>query len=448
MSPSLSLVSGRRAAVRCLGLLLTALLMLPLIADRAEAALIVGTDTLNGTAYTTYREPGQNGWRFSCQTPCPIPLATLQAAANGFIAAKAQLIGLAGIDTLPSLAPVDIFFEGNSICPMYPGVSGYASTYRPYGSGSGQPVRAYACLFLWDRQQSGEIGYFTPESAGLASSQTLIVHEYAHSLFFLRHRYSYEDFVRYWSYVISGTVPLPQGACSESLITYMAPMIPALCRQFGAGDADFRYVMQRLDSLYAAGQGYHNPATSVAQLREAFDQRLGGDTRAVFLDLGYRAQTVGTTYTPLRAGTNPPLYVYDMRMPNDTFALFGSGVISATVQLAQPGCVPSAPFIDFSLIFDLVQPGHRDYAPLPAPAFGGGLTLIYKFGDRVPNPGINPANYRFYRATAQCGSSSGIGWQEYPAAINHDTGYLTATIAQGGTYALMQPDVIKRSGFE
>lgn len=418
------------------------------VAAPAGATLVVGSDTLRGTAYTTYREPGHDGWRFSCQSPCPIPLATLQAAANGFIAAKAQLMNLAGIDTVPSLAPVDIFFEGNSICPALPGASGYASTYQPYGTGSGQPIRAYACLFLWDRQQAGEIGYFTPAAAGLPSSQTLIVHEYAHSLFFTRHRYSYEDFVRYWSYVISGTVPLPQGACSESLITYMAPMIPALCRQFGAGDADFRAVMQRIDTLYQNGLGYHHPATSLAQLREAFDQRLGADTRALFLDLGYRTQTVGMTYTPLPAGTSPPLYIYDMRMPNDTFGLYGSGLLSATIQLAQPGCVPNAPFVDFSLVFDLVQPGHRDYAPLPAPVFGGGLTLIYKFGDRIPNPGINPANYRFYRATAQCGSPSGIGWQEYPAVIDHDTGYLTATIVQGGTYALMQPDEILRSEFE
>lgn len=418
------------------------------VAAPAGATLVVGSDTLRGTAYTTYREPGHDGWRFSCQSPCPIPLATLQAAANGFIAAKAQLMNLAGIDTVPSLAPVDIFFEGNSICTALPGASGYASTYQPYGTGSGQPIRAYACLFLWDRQQAGEIGYFTPAAAGLPSSQTLIVHEYAHSLFFTRHRYSYEDFVRYWSYVISGTVPLPQGACSESLITYMAPMIPALCRQFGAGDADFRAVMQRIDTLYQNGLGYHHPATSVAQLREAFDQRLGADTRALFLDLGYRAQTVGMTYTPLPAGTSPPLYIYDMRMPNDTFGLYGSGLLSATIQLAEPGCVPNAPFVDFRLAFDLVQPGHRDYAPLPAPVFGGGLTLIYKFGDRIPNPGINPANYRFYRATAQCGSPSGIGWQEYPASIDHTTGYLTATIVQGGTYALMQPDLIARRTFD
>lgn len=413
----------------------------------AGATLVVGSDTLRGTPYTTYREPGHDGWRFSCQSPCPIPLATLQAAADGFLAAKAQLANLAGIDTVPSLAPVDIFFEGNSICPALPGAAGYASTYQPYGSGAGQPVRAYACLFLWDRQQAGEIDYFTPTSAGLASSQTLIVHEYAHSLFFTRHRYSYEDFVRYWSYVISGTVPLPQGACSESLITYMAPMIPALCRQYGAGDADFRYVMQRIDTLYQGGLGYHGPTTSVAQLRESFDLRFGADTRALFLDLGYRPQEVGTTYAPMSTGTSPPLYVYDLTMPDDVFSLSGVGSLPTPVKLEQPGCLPAAPFLDFSLAFDLVHPDHRENAPLPDPAFAGALTVAYSFGGRTPPPGVRPERYRFFRATARCGQA-GIGWQEYPASIDLETGYVVATIALGGTYALMQPDVIARRGFD
>jgi hypothetical protein len=426
---------------------LVALFALILIAMPAGATLVVGSDTLRGTAYTTYREPGQDGWRFSCQTPCPIPLATLQSAANGFIAAKAQLFDLAGIDPVPSLAPVDIFFESNSICPLYPGVSGYASTYQPYGSGSSLPLRAYACLFLWNRQQAGDIDYFTPEQAGLISSQTLIVHEYAHSLFFLRHRYSYEDFVRYWSYAISGAVPLPEGACSESLVTYMAPMIPALCRQYGAGAADFRYAMERLDDLYQSNLGYHGRATSVAQLRESFDLRFGADTRALFIGLGYRPQEVGTTYAPMPTGTTPPLYAYNLTMPDDTFSLFGFGSLPTPVKLEQPSCLPAAPFVDFSLAFDLVQPAHRENAPLADPVFAGALTMTYAIGDRTPPAGVRPERYRFYRATARCGQA-GIGWQEHPAVIDLEAGYVIATIVQGGTYALMQPDVIARRGFD
>jgi len=423
------------------------LLALLFAAGPATATLLAGSDTLLGHAYTIYVEPAHPGWRFACQTPCPIPLATLQAAANGFVAAKAQLRDLAGIDTLQDLRPVDIFFESNAVCPVQPGAAGYASTYRPYGDAVGQPTRAYACLFLWDKQQAGEIDYFTPEAAGLPSSQTLIVHEYAHSLFFLRHRYSYEDFVRYWSYVISGEVPLPQGACSESLVTYMAPMIPALCRQFGAGDADFRFAMERIDTLYQQGLGYHGRATSVAQLREAFDTRFGADTRSVFMDLGYRPQAVGGSHTPLSTGTTPPMYLYDMRLPDDAFFLIGTGYVYAPLKLEQPTCLPSAPFIEFRLAFDLVQPAHREDARLPAPVFGGALTLYYSFAGHLPPHGVNPANYRFYRATAGCGQA-GIGWQEHPATINLANQSVTATLIQGGTYALMQPDRILRSGFE
>src|SRR5690606_3250495 len=119
-------------------------------APSALAALVVGSDTLQGTAYTTYQEPGDATYRIICQSPCPIPLATLQAASDGFRAAKVQLLALSGLDTLAMLQPVDMAFEANSVCPMLPGASGYSSTYFPYGTGAGQPRRAKSCLFLWN----------------------------------------------------------------------------------------------------------------------------------------------------------------------------------------------------------------------------------------------------------------------------------------------------------
>ena len=73
--------------------------------------------------------------------------------------------------------------------------------------------------------------------------------------------------------------------------------------------------------------------------------------------------------------------------------------------------------------------------------------MTYTFGHSLPQPGVNPANYKLYRATASCGQS-GLGWQEVPAAVNLVDKTVVATISQGGTYALFQPDVIFKDGFQ
>ncbi|MEO8802421.1 MAG: hypothetical protein ABI304_04050 [Rudaea sp.] len=80
----------------------------------ASATVVHGSDTLLGNTYDTWQEPSDTTWRFACQTPCAIPLPTLQAAAAGFQAAKQQLLNLSDIDTVPELQPVDIFFELDS----------------------------------------------------------------------------------------------------------------------------------------------------------------------------------------------------------------------------------------------------------------------------------------------------------------------------------------------
>ncbi len=422
----------------------------------ANAALVVGNDTLQGTAYTTYREPSDTTYRIICQTPCPIPLATLQAASDGFRAAKVQLLALSGLDTLAALQPVDMAFEANSLCPLIPGASGYSSTYFPYGMGAGQPRRAKSCLFLWNYQQAGQIDYFTPEQAGLISSQTLAIHEYAHSIFFDRHRQSYEDFVRYWSYAITGNVPLPDGMCSENLVTYMAPMMYELCQRYGATDADLRFALARLDQLYTQGQGYHGPTTSVAQLRAAFDQRFEAHTGSLFLDLGYAPQQVGGTFHGDEISPGSGLYDFDIGMPGGEFHLDGISLFDGAVKLEQPTCLTGGqPFLDFNLAFHLVKPEHRENTNiLFDPLFGStqGMRVTYSYAHWTPPAGVNPLNLRVFGMTGHCGQANPpMQWYALPevnVTFDHANKTVSFIVGQGGTFALIQPDPVMGNGFE
>jgi hypothetical protein len=425
-------------------------------ASYASAALVVGNDILQGAAYTTYQEPGDGTFRIICQTPCPIPLATLQAASDGFRAAKVQLLALSGLDTLAMLQPVDMAFEGNSLCPYVPGASGYSSIYFPYGTAPGQPRRAKSCLFLWNYQQSGQITYFTPEQAGLLSSQTLAVHEYAHSIFYDRHRRSYEDFVRYWSYAITGNVPLPDGMCSENLVLYMAPMMYEVCQRYGADDADLRFALARLDQSYTQNLGYHGPTTSVAQLRAAYDERFGTYTGDLFFDLGYAPQHVGGVFQGDEISPGSGLYDFDIGLPGGQFHLEGISLFDGAVKLEQPTCLSDGqPFLDFNLAFDLVKPDHRENTNiLFDPLFGStqGMRVTYSFAHWTPPAGINPVNLRVFGMLGHCGQASPpMQWYALPdvnVTFDHVGKTVSFITGSGGTFALIQPDAVMTSGFE
>lgn len=427
---------------------LTVVLMTTLSAQ-AWATLVVGNDTLQGTAYTTYTEPGDGTYRIICQTPCPIPLATLQAASDGFRAAKTQLLALSGLDTLASLQPVDMAYEENSLCPRLGAAAGYSEQYQPYGTGTGDPWRAKSCLFLWNAQQAGDIDWFTPSQAQLLSSQTLAIHEYAHSIFYRRHRYSYEDFVRYWSYAISGTVPLPDGLCSQNLVTYSAAMIYELCQRYGADDSDIRYAMHRLRDLYQYDQGYHGGTSSVAQLRDAFDYRLNADTSQMFLDLGYRPQQVGRTFN---GEWQLDRFWYDDGLPDDSFHIVGHALQQGRLKLEQPSCLRNAPFLDFNLAFQLVPWGHREYNDiLPNASLAQGLEVTYSYAHWTPQPGVNPLNLRLYFSPWHCGQPNPSEWTLMPdnwAQIDHVNKTVTFWPPTTGTFALIQPEAVFAGGFE
>ncbi len=436
---------------RSLPALVISALALLMSAAPLHAALIVGSDTLQGNAYTTYQEVGETTFRFVCKAPCPIPLATLQAASDGFRAVKPELLAFAGLDTLPAVRPVDIAFETNSICPRVGNAAAYAGLYQPYGFGPGQPRRGKVCLFLWDYQQAGQIDYFTPAAAGLRSSQTLIVHEYAHIIFAARFHYGGEDFVRYWSYMIGGGVPLPQGMCSQNLVTYRGAMVYELCQRFGADDSDLAFAVAGLDNVYQSNQGYHAGEASMAQLRMILDQRFGTYTGDMFLDLGYGPQHVGGVFhgTP-----SPPTgHYFDTGLPGDTFRLRGNSFQDSAIKLEQPSCYAELPSLHRDVMLHLVKPDHRERVNiLDEPVFGTHMQVTYSFAHWTPPASINPRNLHVYRMVGNCEQPSpAMAWFPLPdnwIDFDHELRTVRFLTPVGGTYALVQHEKLLGSGFE
>ena len=426
------------------------LLLVLLVVAPARASLVIGSDTLDGQAYTTYTEAGETAFRIVCQTPCPIPLATLQAASDGFRLARAQVLGLSGLAPVAELQPVDIAYEANGICPLLPWAVGYSGTYFPYGIGNGLPRHAKMCLFLWNYQQDGSVDYFTPALAGLASSKMLAVHEYGHTLFFDRHQYSYEDFAFYWSFVVSGTYPLPQGMCSEAVNLHGAPLVHGLCQRYGADDSDVRDALEQIDQLDQAGLGYHGERTSVAQFRAALDARLGVDTSDLFLDRYFAPQEVGLDIPGQRsAGWT----WFEAGLPGNVFHLSGrSEQADVNLKLEQPTCLQPLPFLDFSLAFQIVRAEHREYThPLPVVSMDD-FEVTYSWAHWQPQPGVDPRNFRVYQLDWSCGETSpATEWYALPAAqVQFDYAQQRVTFhpASTGTFILAQPDVIFAAGFE
>lgn len=443
---------------------LALLMFLPM----AQANLVVGTDTIEGATYATYQEPGQTSFRIVCQSPCPIPLATLQAASNGFIAARQDLLALSGVDVVPELRPVDIAYEANSICTgYYPDITGYSTYYMPYGAnGSSTVFHGKACLFLWNKQQDGRIDYFTPLKAQLRTSQILTIHEYAHNLLFFRHRYSYEALPQYWTYRVRDDIAPLTGLCDPRLDWAGTQLLYNLCRDTGASEADLTWVMQRLDWLYQNDQGFLPPygahaMTSVRQFREAFDGRLGVDTSASFLSTGmFAPQEVGRTFNGQRL--TDVVYQFNDGFADGSFWLTAVSTNDSTGQLLleQPSCLESGqPFLDFTTTFMLVHPAMHAGNPQPTiVSFAQGSTVTYSYAHQrnpVYTPAgpvdVNPLNFKVYYLSSWCNNGPPGQWQQLPdneVTFDHVVKKVTFRVHQTGVYGIYQADRIFRDTFE
>ena len=404
-----------------------------------HAEILVASDNLQGANYVTYRESTDPTFRFACQSPCPIPDATLRSALTGFRAAKGLMFQLWGIDVLPELAPVDIMFEGNALCPALGSASGYASTYQPYGTSG--PRRGIVCLFHWDRFLAGVFGadWFTPERAGDLARQVLILHEYGHVILFGRHSASYENVVTYYSFRATGAVPLPQGPCTGDPLASFAPLINLLCVLYAVDDEDQRASWLALEQIFQQGGGYGpsgagDRRTSISQFRQELDRRTQRSTGSAFVLAGAAA--------PQQAGAQLSLTSVAARIDtlDGRFRLdVPGGAVSqpTALKLEAASCGASHPNLDFSIAFDLVAANHRNASPLPLPVFNAPVQMRYSFAHARIDPAVELRSLRLYRLSAPCNSGA-VSWIEVPGAkLDPVRRLISAPIGQGGTYALL-----------
>jgi hypothetical protein len=284
--------------------------------------VVVGSDLLEGVAYTTYQIPG-DPFRFVCQSPCQLSQDYIYAEYAGFRPAHARLIQILGIDTLPELQPVDMHLElMNSICSEQP--SGHAYIYA-------DRHQAYTCT-------EGPGWYPTQEEviqkAALAGEQYFPLHEYMHTIFFGRISGRAGDFMDYKaeffhdyvvsvpSYATGGLDPSIFCTFHDGVPTgdYDGWLIPELCRRNGFQFTHLSESLVALDRLYQTGAGvvptagYEHPVPSVAQYRDILNTLLGSDTTPAFAAACWPPELFDNSYTspagclkPTSEGTSTPL---------------------------------------------------------------------------------------------------------------------------------------------
>ncbi len=439
LTPAGAAIGQARAAARPVGIygfwLVLSLLALTV---PVGAAVIESQDTMLGNAHKILRESTDPTFRFACQIPCPIPDATLRAALDGFLVAKSLMAEMWGVDVIPELRPVDIFFEGNAICPPAEGAVGYATTYQPYGS-QGR-WHGKVCLFHWDRYVAGEFDtdWFTAEHAGDLERQVLILHEYGHVALFQFHHYSHEDVVIYLSNRIAGLTPLAQGACTADPLSMWSPLIYYLCTLYGMDDAALGASWRGVQQLYQSGMGYlesglGKPRTSVSQWREQLDSVLGESTARAFLLAGWSPQLTGGRATLTAQGGI--IEMADGRLRLEVPA----GAVSqpTAIKLDAGNCAPSHPNLDFERVFELVSADHRSSQPRPMPQFQRPVQLRYDYSHAGLDPDIDRSRLRLYRGT-HCGTPGPMTWQEVPGArLDPVRRRVHAPITSGGLFAVL-----------
>ncbi len=256
---------------------------------------------INGASYLSYQMPG-DPFRFVCQQPCKGAPEVIFGQYAGFRRARESLLQLTGIDTLPELQPVDVHLSSDSKCGNFDASSALSFAYYDL------PGNAYTCNFVFDyRGVNGQS--YTAEEASQIFEQTILVHEYLHTIFFGRVPSEVDamhDFVtpigQYVGSQWQGDAELCANHPSTPPGDFGGNLMWELCRQNGFTLAAWKASLIELDALYQAGSGqlqmgFSHPSPSMSQYREILNRVLGSDTRQAFADACWPAALFADSYT-------------------------------------------------------------------------------------------------------------------------------------------------------
>jgi len=346
--------------------------------------------TIHARPYVAYQAPGST-FRIVCAQPCPIDERYLRARYQGFRRVHARLVAAMGIDVLPELQPVDLHLSADAECPVSTTFTGY-SYWDP-----SDPAKPFVCLFELERvDPSPPLAPrpLTEANALAVTEQVLAAHEYGHTILFKRHMVSHEWLVESLSFFVTGLYASP----CDPVFSHFTGALTAyqLCQRNGLRFEDLAPSLQELEGLYQSGQGYAGwyGATTISQLRQILDRRLGSSTVQAFLDGGYPAPQIGQdpiTLTP--AGGQLSLY---------------GGWLTLD---AAPGAVTAPIIIDDYPLFTGMTFSQEEWYPLhfatnyPLAAQGAQIplaqpiTITIRYDPALVPPGGDPAQLGIYGST-------------------------------------------------
>ena len=252
--------------------------------------------------YQAYQAPG-DPFRFVCPFPCKIDPQLIYAQYAGFRGAHDILIRLTGVDTLPELQPVDIHIANDGKCGKLEelGVLAYANYDDNF--------RAYACTFIFEYSEGAGGTTYSPEDAIRLDRQSVLIHEYLHTVFFGRTSMTigaFHDFVTPVAIFVWDNRPEADFFCDYHPQTPPGDMggylLQELCRRNGLDWEKLALSLIELDRVYQSGEGkakegFQYPVPSMVQFRESFNRVLGSDTSQAFVSACWPGKLFGENYT-------------------------------------------------------------------------------------------------------------------------------------------------------
>ncbi|MEO6325351.1 MAG: hypothetical protein ABIT01_10265 [Thermoanaerobaculia bacterium] len=384
--------------------------------------------------YRAYQAPGEP-FRIVCQEPCSIASDLIDAAYQGFKLVRPEIVSLMGVGIRSELTYYDIHLNNDTYCGIYTAgvTTGDAGRYFPANGVAG----VASCFWDYEKSLPQPAPYlpspFTVSELLSRPRQLLRTHEYGHGLFFGRHEFSYEDFVKALSFNVAGIngVRVTE-ACDPYLKDYsQGRLVYALCRSGGFQWSQMAPAMLEMDRLFSNALGTGNPnqssiagrsPTSVQQLNVFLPTLTGRDTTDAFIASGVQPPYVGGTGTLLRAGGFTRL-----AGGADTLFLRPNALASdASVELATAYSTQAAPP---NFTFNLLSQFRPESLAFSQPAR---LTMTVE-------PAVIPAalaeeSLRLYR------SVSGSPYAEVPGlVVDPVTHSVTALVSGLGTYILAGP---------